>query len=140
MTLSRACVAALCLGLLAPGCKRGREGSAAAATSAAPAAVNPAQPVVQQCYQGCLDINQGKPVDRAELEKNCAHKCVRICSKACAMPRKDIPYKQALSECALTCQGQLDPALRSGGERPLPRTPAVPPRQLRPNLRTPTPG
>lgn len=116
MTLSRACVAALCLGLLAPDCKRGREGSAAAATtSASPVAVDP-RPVVQQCYQGCLDINQGKPVDRAELRKNCAHKCVRICSKACAMPRKDIPYKQALSDCALTCQGQLDPALRSDGE------------------------
>ncbi|MCU0657760.1 MAG: hypothetical protein MUF64_21605 [Polyangiaceae bacterium] len=98
---------ALLLLLALAGCKReGAPGSERVVASSSP--INSA-PIVRQCYQGCLDINKGKPVDPQELSKNCAHKCTRICAKACAVPRKDLPYEQAMEECSRTCKEQLGP-------------------------------
>lgn len=75
--------------------------------SSASAAAASSVPLVRQCYQGCLDLNKGKPVDQEEVKTNCAHKCTRICSKACAVPRKETPYEQAMEECGRQCKEQL---------------------------------
>ena len=97
----------LALGAAAAGCRR--EARPEKSGAAASAVATSSAPLVVQCYKGCLDLNEGKPVDQAELKKNCAHKCTRICSKACAVPRKDTPYEQAMEECGRQCKEQLGP-------------------------------
>jgi len=92
--------------LVSVGC-RGRSAPAGAAASASAPVASASVPLVVQCYQGCLDLNKGKPVDQEEVKKNCAYKCARICSKACAVPRQDVPYEKAMEECGVQCKQQL---------------------------------
>lgn len=106
---SRALGCLLLLALAPAGCKdrpQGAQGAQGAGVASAAAASS--APTVVACYQGCIDLNRGKPVDPAELHKNCEHKCVRICSKACAVPQTQTPYEQAMEACGKQCKEQLD--------------------------------
>lgn len=111
----RAARLALLLALLPAACGRGGEPPAgqrgaspgASVSAGVSAAAVSSLPLVRQCYDGCMESSQGKPIEPDELEKNCSHKCVRICSKACAVPRPELPYEQAMEECGRQCQHQL---------------------------------
>lgn len=107
----RAARLALLLALLPAACRPGSEragqsGAPASASVSASAAAS-SLPLVRQCYDGCMELGQGKPIEPDELKKNCSHKCVRICSKACAVPQPELPYEQAMEECGRRCQHQL---------------------------------
>jgi hypothetical protein len=121
----RAARLALLLALLPAACGRGSEPpagqrgaspgasvsaarvSASVSAASVSAAAVSSLPLVRQCYDGCMESSQGKPIEPDELKKNCSHKCVRICSKACAVPRPELPYEQAMEECGRQCQHQL---------------------------------
>lgn len=104
-------LAALAL-LLAPAlallaCSKRSAPEATAASAATLASAPPSSLPVIGCYDGCMDLNKGKPIDQAALSKNCATKCVRVCSKSCASFHPYAPREQTLAECKSQCEAAL---------------------------------